>query len=177
MTDAGMPGDLGMAVAYAVAQTFGPPPALPASLHPIDARVAVVAAIDRPFLEDGLVCDASGALLANQQRFIDQRLREIASASASGVPDVPDNTERLKICLRLWSGCLSAAKEMREFDANRTPYTKETRAESFRAIDTIAHSDPIYAAGVEAAPGFVRKRGQRCYTDGIPDTSCVRRYL
>jgi hypothetical protein len=138
--------------------------------------VAVVDAIDGPFLENGPIGDGT-ELLPNQQRFVEKRLDEIAAASATLLPDVRDVNVRLNICLRLWSGCLSAAKEMRSVDAAGVPYTVEHRAVAFRMIDEAAKHDPIYAAGVEAAPAFKKNRSERYELEGVPHDSVVRRYL
>jgi hypothetical protein len=112
-----MAGDPGMDMAYRVAESLGAAPALPASMQSVDARIALVEAVEGPFLENGLLCDQNGTLLPNQRAFIERRLSEMAASSVSHMPDVPDETERLQVCLRLWSGCLSAAKEMRDVDA------------------------------------------------------------
>jgi hypothetical protein len=170
-------GDPSMDIAYAAANQLGPPPPLPPSLQSVDARAALIAAIDGSFIETGAVLDTNGKLLPNQQRVFDRRIREIAAASVSRIPDLPDEPTRLNLCLRLWAGCLYAAKEMREKDVLGNAYTPESRAASFVSIDAVAAQDPIFAAGVEAALGFKRGRGETCHVEGIPATSRALRYL
>jgi hypothetical protein len=87
----------------------------------------------------------------------------------------PNEKYRKSIGLRLWSGCLSAAKmiALETRDGSNIP---KMRAESFRAIDVIADRDSIFCGGVESAPLF-KKYSQQCYSfNGVPSNSPVRRY-
>jgi len=82
---------------------------------------------------------------------------------------------RKSIGLRLWSGCLSAAKVI-ALETRDGPNPPEMRAESFQEIDIIADRDSIFRAGVESAPLF-KEYNQQCYSfNGVPSTSPVRRY-
>ncbi len=82
---------------------------------------------------------------------------------------------RKSIGLRLWSGCLSAAKVI-ALETRDGPNPPEMRAESFQEIDIIADRDSIFCAGVESAPLF-KEYNQQCYSfNGVPSTSPVRRY-
>jgi hypothetical protein len=82
---------------------------------------------------------------------------------------------RKSIGLRLWSGCLSAAKII-AIETRDAPNTPEMRAELFQQLDTVADHDSIFRAGVESAPLF-KKNNQQCYSfNGVPSTSPVRRY-
>ena len=68
------------------------------------------------------------------------------------MPDVTDPVVRLNICLRLWAGCLSAAKTI-ALETRSGLNTPELRKEIFTTkVDVLASNDPIYRAGVEAAP-------------------------
>lgn len=81
---------------------------------------------------------------------------------------------RKSIGLRLWSGCLSAAKTI-ALDTRDGPNTSNIRTKIFQTLDHIADGDPIYCAGVESAPLFKMKM-QQCFSfSGIPLTSPVRR--
>jgi len=82
---------------------------------------------------------------------------------------------RKSIGLRLWSGCLSAAKviSLETHDGSNSP---KMRAESFHDIDVTADLDSIFCSGVESAPLF-KKYSQQCYSfNGVPLSSPVRRY-
>jgi hypothetical protein len=82
---------------------------------------------------------------------------------------------RKSIGLRLWSGCLSAAKVI-ALETRDGPNTPEIRAEGFQILEPIANADPIFCAGLESAPLF-KKRNQQCFTFiGVPLVSPVRRY-
>jgi hypothetical protein len=78
------------------------------------------------------------------------------------MPTVSDPLDRIAIALRLWAGCLAAAKTIA--DATRS------------GIDATAANDGLFRAGVEAARMFKRLRGQPFFLDGVPERSAVRRY-
>jgi hypothetical protein len=104
------------------------------------------------------------------------RALDLAERAAAFIPDVPDTKTRVSISLRLWSGCMSAAKTIAE-GTRSGPNTAEGRHRVFaEIIDPIAENDPIYAAGVEAAPAFKTRRNQPYILDGVPEGSSVRRY-
>lgn len=103
------------------------------------------------------------------------------------------STERKTIALRLWTGCLCAAKECRRTSvAEHNPdgttkkeshYTPDMRAESFEKIMRTVYEDPIYRAGVEVAPVWElienAAPSKKMHLDGIPNLSYspVTRYL
>jgi hypothetical protein len=81
--------------------------------------------------------------------------------------------ERASIALRLWAGCLDAAKTI-ALETRDGPNSPELRAAAFAQIDSVAETDPIYGAGVEAAPAFKVLRRQSYSFDGVPAGSRVR---
>jgi hypothetical protein len=91
------------------------------------------------------------------------------------MPDVPGALDRVNVALRLWSGCLSAAKTI-ALETRSGPNTPAMRANAFASLDALAHGDPIFAAGMEAAPAFKKLRDQPYSLDGVPKDSPVRRY-
>src|SRR5205823_4376788 len=100
----------------------------------------------------------------------------LAELSRALIPDVQDPVSRVNLVLRLWSGCLSAAKTIAE-STRSGPNTAEERRRVFETIiDSIAAVDIIYAAGVEAAPAFKRLADQPYFFEGVPESSCVRRH-
>lgn len=132
--------------------------ALPASLADVAARSTLAKAINPPISWDRL-----------------GRLKEIVAAIDAVITDVGDPLERLGIALRLWAGCMSAAKTIAAttMDGANTP---EGRAAAFVAIDALADADELYAAGVEAAPAFKALHEQEYFFAGVPETSRVRRH-
>jgi hypothetical protein len=127
-----------------------------------------------------------------KDRFI-RILEEDKDTIQSILNDVWNDTERGNIALRLWTGCLCAAKECRctsvsEHNPDGTikresPYTPEMRNESFEKIMITSSKDPIYEAGVEAAPVWElienAASDKKMYLDGIPNLngSPVTKYL
>jgi hypothetical protein len=79
---------------------------------------------------------------------------------------------RKNVMLRLWSGCISAAKTI-AYKTRSGRNTPETRQRAFRAIDASAESDPFVRAGVAVGPFLKATRKQRVYMDGVPLTSPV----
>lgn len=109
-----------------------------------------------------------------------RRLQEIIKDC---LPTVPTD-EALSITMRLWSGCLAAAKTVREkkvVNGGRTEnITPGERAAQMQSLHTTAEEDAIYAAAVPVGP--YAKRNKRkpesetvIYT-GIPD-DLQRRYF
>jgi hypothetical protein len=127
-----------------------------------------------------------------RERFI-QILEKDENTVRSILNNGRGDIERINIALRLWTGCLCAAKECRRTSvAEHNPdgttkseyqYTSEMRAESFKKIMITSREDPIYEAGVEAAPVWElienRTPDKKMYLDGIPNLndSPVTKYL
>ncbi len=91
------------------------------------------------------------------------------------LPDVPDLNARLSIALRLWAGYMDAAKMIAEgtrYEMNDAT----TRQRDNPVLEARAAADPVYAAGVEAAPHFKhRVLGEPIFSDGIPAGAVVLR--
>jgi hypothetical protein len=141
--------------------------ARPKMLTDVDRRAEFIADIDDLFMP--------GDTPAAQLIGLGKRLRYLAEASAATMPDVSDPLDRIAIALRLWAGCLGAAKTIADVTMSG-PNTPEDRARRFPAIDATAAQDDLFCAGVEAAPAFKSLRGQPYYLDGVPDESPVRRH-
>lgn len=161
--------DPNLPVALGLGRVLAPHgPSLPAALADVRRRAEFVNEIDCTWLVDG-----EGAV---QWADFGRRLENAATASTSAMPEVGDPLERMSIALRLWAGCLSAAKTIAE-DTRSGMNTAADRSQVFaRVIDPTAAADPVFRAGVEAAPALHALRGQPCFLDGVPTDSSVRRY-
>ena len=165
--------DPNMDTARRWANELGSPPILPSSLQNVIQRAKLVNNIDTPNLANALFLEFQGELNPEDK---EQCLSEIARLSKSHIPDVHDKNVRINIALRLWSGCLSAAKTI-ALQTRGGPNKPEDRASIFSSkIDPLAQEDPIYCAGVEAAPSFKRLRNEPYSFEGVPEKSVVRRY-
>jgi hypothetical protein len=102
------------------------------------------------------------------------RIAMIAALSRRYLPKIKDGLVRVNVALRLWSGCLSAAKVI-ALETRSGPNTPESRALVMPVIEEIAAKDPIYAAGVDVAPAFKRRRHEKYSFDGVPSRSRVLR--
>jgi hypothetical protein len=125
-------------------------------------------------------------------RFI-QMLEEDENTIHNVLDGVLSDNERGNIALRLWTGCLCAAKECRRTciaehrpdgtTRRESPYTSHARAESFKKILITSNEDPIYEAGVQAAPVWELIENaapdKKMYLDGISNVfdSPVAKYL
>ena len=77
--------------------------------------------------------------------------------------------------LRLWSGCIFAAKTI-ALETMDGPVTPEQRTSDFQSLDNLANIDSVFGLGIECAPLF-KKLHQQCYSfNGVPVTSPVRKY-
>lgn len=67
--------------------------------------------------------------------------------------DQISENQRISIALRLWSGCISAAKTiaLETLDGKMTP---DTRRQFFNNVDNVAMTDSIFCLGVESAPAY-----------------------
>jgi hypothetical protein len=167
-------GDPNPLMAYALAAALAPAPSLPPSLADIEQRAGLAMAVDRPFAGEVFGGELI-PLLVGVAREIGISIAVITDTSASYMPDVSAPLERLHITLRLWAGCISAAKTIAHLTRSG-PNSAEGRAQAFASIESLAMADVIFGAGVEAAPTFLRRRGQDYSFEGVPDNSRVRRY-
>ena len=83
--------------------------------------------------------------------------------------------DQVSIALRLWAGCLDAAKTI-ALETLSGPNAASNRAAAFSQIESVAKNDPVYRAGVEAAPSFLNARGQPYELEGVPAGAAVRRF-
>jgi hypothetical protein len=145
-------------------------PQLPASLNDVRRRANLVHAINEILPKGDLLFLLSGEEIA-------RRLTETANLSQPYMPDVADPLQRINISLRLWAGCLDAAKTI-ALGTRGGENTPAIRTETFtRRIDPIARADPVYAAGVEVAPTVKCVNWRQDYSfDGVPVSSVVRRF-
>jgi hypothetical protein len=154
-----------MVIAWLFGTNRCQPQRLPASLQSFQKRAELVHAIDGPFWQE-MDLPSLVSVLA-------RRVGELGDRSASFMADIPDPLHRINIAVRLWVGCLDAAKTIAPA-TNSGPNTAETRAATMPAIDARAAQDAVYRAGVEAAPPFKRLRNEAYSMDGVPAGSPVR---
>jgi hypothetical protein len=160
-------GDPNMELARVFAQGLGPAPTLPAPLRAVARRAELVDAIDGSLVTGGNIYEL-GFQIAS-------RLRRVVEGSRGLVADLPDPMERINVVLRLWSGCITGAKVIAH-ETRSGPNSVEYRRGIVPQIEAIADQDPIYAAGLEAAPVFKILRDQTYSLEGVPENSRVRRH-
>lgn len=101
--------------------------------------------------------------------------RRLDDLCRSLLDNLIDESQRVSIALRVWSGCLSAAKTI-AIETRDGTMTTEKRKEIFRDIERLVMADSIFCLGVESAPAY-KKIHQQCYSFvGVPGTSHVRKY-
>lgn len=138
------------------------------SLQDAAQRALLVNAVNTPLVQNSLL----PTLTVPQKT---ARLSLIGELSSPFLKDVGETNTRTNLTLRLWSGCLWAAKTI-ALETLDGPNSANQRLLSFtRDIDPIAQVDPIFRAGVEAAPAFKRLQNQEISLDGVPLTSPVRK--
>jgi hypothetical protein len=189
-------GDITMTVLYHWAKECGDVPQLPYSLKSdCMARCHLVQFVNQQLLKMRTANIHFPKILLNpdeKESFI-QTLKEGDTIQSILNDVLSDDIERGNIALRLWTGCICAAKECRRTSvAEHNPdgtakresqYTPEMRAESFKKILITSCKDPIYEAGVEASPVWElienRTPDKKMYLDGIPNLndSPISKYL
>ena len=158
--------DLTMTILYQWAKEYGDVPQLPAysKLDCMD-KCNIVQFVNQQLLNVRTLNIHFPKILQNPDekvRFI-RTLEENEDTTIHGIlNDKLRDSERKTIALRLWTGCLCAAKECRRTSVSdhnpdsttkrESYYTPEMRAESFGKIMRTVYEDPIYEAGVEIAP-------------------------
>jgi hypothetical protein len=122
-----------------------------------------------------------------------QILEENEDSVQSILHDVYSDGDRKNIALRLWVGCLYTAKLLRrdyvaEHNSDGTPkrlepITPKMRQDNFNSMAEILLEDPIYEAGVQAAPVWELKLNEepdkKMSLEGIPnpnDSPCYKVY-
>lgn len=157
---------------------------LPASLTDAEKRAELVYKINSLLIRDknGLSADIPLKDLDSDDK--NDRLNKIAQMSITYLTEQMDEKLRKNILLRLWTGCMDAAKAIRFSSVAgirngvviEAPITTQHRQILFQLIDLLAKTDLIYAAGVEAAPLYKKLVKQYYSFSGVPSDSIVRKY-
>jgi hypothetical protein len=166
---------------------IGPPPALPLSLRGATIREAnenrtvVLKAVGNAIDADLRPVQNAAADpydVPPQVPVLAARLlqdKALDALTANLLPDVADQAERINIALRLTAGYLDAAKTIAG-NTRSVINDASTRQRDIPTVEANAVNDPIYTAGVEAAPHYKhRDLKQDIFRDGIPDGSIVLR--
>jgi hypothetical protein len=166
--------------------------ALPSSLMDVEKRARLVNEINAPLIKgrknnnNALASDKMLKDLDDNEKNL--RLDEIAQISMSYFTEeeIADNNNRVRknILLRLWVGCIDAAKAIRFTFVSgikdgvviEAPITIEYRQILFKLIDLLSKTDLIYKAGVEAAPAYKKLVKEHYSFNGVPPDSAVRKY-
>lgn len=158
---------------------------LPPSLADVEIRAKLVNEINQPLIS-GIGNPVTPRMLVDldyNQR--DLRLTSKAKISSNYLTEEMDDILRINISLRLWTGCIEAAKGIRfayvagirDGAVIEAPITQEYRQALFTSlIDLKTKTDSIYAAGVEAAPAFKKLQLETYSFAGVPPNSVVRKY-
>ena len=173
--------DPNTSIAYECAQVMGSTDSLPESLKEmVLKRVKYLDFVDKKMIAGSRLWEF------NNEQQIESFLANMDEKSIAWIYDIADGRQRINITLRLWAGGLDAAKTLRKTyvsvrndgSVSEEAITSDMRTMAFKdSIDPKALSDPIYYAGVEAAPILKRLRNEEIFTDGIPTESPVMNYL
>jgi hypothetical protein len=171
--------DPNMSIAYECSELLGPIDSIPESLKEVIKRAKYLDFVDKKMIAGSRLWEF------NKQQIV-LFLANVDKGSIPWIYDIADGRQRINITLRLWAGGFDAAKSLRKTyvsvrsdgSVSEEAITPHMRAKAFKeSIDRKALSDPIYYAGVEAAPILKRLRNEPIFTDGIPSDSPVTNYL
>ena len=135
------------------------------SLTDVEKRAKLVNEINAPLIQGNNLTSLTVNLMLTDldSKEKDRRLYDIAQTSLTYLTEQMDNKLRKNILLRLWTGCMEAAKAIRfsyvagikDGIVTEAPITHEYRQALFTSlIDLLSKVDLVYAAGVEAAPVY-----------------------
>ena len=141
---------------------------LPTLLKDVEMTAILIDKIDFPITGEGNTANILLEYMSEDERQI--RLGKALRIADSFLTDKISEISKKGVILRLWSGCLDAAKSAatETLDGTTSP---ETRKEHFFQIDVFARWDSIYHAVVETAPALKKRRKQYYSFDGVPDHS------
>jgi phage anti-repressor protein len=155
-------------------------PALPESLAEIKERAKFLDNLDKiicKHIEESQLRE--GNVSGQFSNFVNTRkltlLVDITNTARKWFSEEISDDGIQSVCLRLWAGCLCAAKLVAH-STKSGPNTSQTRASGFANVDTLATQDRTFECGVEAAPDFKRLRNEEYSLDGVPPNSSVRKY-
>ena len=146
---------------------------LPTSLKDVETRAILIDKIDMPLTVENNTANLLLEYMSQDER--EFRLNKVLGIANSFLLDIPSEASKKNVILRLWSGCLDAAKSI-ALETRDGLTSPEIRKSHFYQIDLFARWDLIYCAGVESAPSFKRRRKESYRFEGIPYDSPVRRY-
>jgi hypothetical protein len=163
--------DPNMETALMWAEEIGPVRELPSSLiDDVTKRAELVNLVDPVLVQNSLLPN-----LTDEEK--QRRIHEITKIGRSHITEHLEDAEIASILLRLWSGCVMAAKTIAH-ETRSGPNTPEMRGYIFKnMLDPICLRDPIFSAGIEAAPAFKELRKEPYSFDGIPTNSVVKIHL
>jgi hypothetical protein len=145
---------------------------LPSSIQDIRTRARLVDGIDKSISKHF----GEMQIFALPQSTFDSMMRDMSTMAEKHIKDVDNTNARNGVASSVWSGCLSAAKEI-ALGTRNGENTPESRREVFtKLIDPLCKVDELFKAGVEAAPVFKRLRGEEVKFEGVPESSPARMY-
>jgi hypothetical protein len=150
-----------------------PQDTLPTSLKDVERRAILVDKVDFPVTGEDNTSNILLEFMTEDERQF--RLQKALHVAGPFLTDQISEISKKSVILRLWSGCLDAAKSVAT-ESLDGPTSPESRKEHFYQIDIFARWDSIYRAGVEAAPALKKRRKQYYSFDGVSDDSPVRRF-
>jgi hypothetical protein len=130
---------------------------LPSSLVDIEKRAKLVNKINTPLVKGKNQLAEAKMLIELDALEKDHRLNEIAQISMSYLTEQIDDILRKNILLRLWTGCMEAAKAIRfTYIAGirngvviEAPIMIEYHQSLFNLIDLMSKTDLIYGSGLK----------------------------
>jgi hypothetical protein len=174
--------DYNMLVAYEHANTLGPPPRLATELKDPAVRAQFIDFVDNKIIQGTSIFD----ILEDKKIIRESFLTDVAKKTEPWLKSISDPLARISLTLRLWVGCIEAAKVIREsemdvkdgriYEKKISPTDREKYCTEI--ITPKSQADPIYLAGVQTAP-ILRKeiRFQKIWSEGLKEDCVLMEYL
>ena len=163
--------DLNMEIAYSWAQELAQTVSLPQSLENVKIRADLINKLNNRLNID-INRDLELGSKTGQLHYLDKQqmelLGDITRLIHRYIDGYNDENKLASIALRLWAGCLSAAKTIAH-GTRDGENTVSIRNSIFNSIDERCKIDSVYRAGVETAPIWKRQIGDTFSFDGVPE--------
>ena len=174
--------DYNMLIAYDHANTLGPPPRLATESKDPSIRAQFLHFVDTSIIKGEPIFD----ILQDKRIIRDNFLTDISKKTEPLLKSIIEPIARINLTLRLWVGCIEAAKVIRDtemdfkdgsfYERKISPEDREKYCAEIITPKSLA--DPIYLAGVEGAPIFRKViRNQEICSDGLTDDCVLMKYV
>lgn len=166
----------GRVMAVSLFSVSSRPQSLPSSIQDVKKKAKLVQDIDTTIAPHFASSTFKGQIFALSQSSFDAMLKDVTKVADEQIYDLDNTNARSGVAFSLWSGCISAAKEIAT-GTRGGANTPESRMDTFEnLINPLCEIDELFKAGAETAPILKRLRKEDISFSGVPAGSPVLVY-